>query len=198
MYNVINKSTFIFLAIFFVSCGKIIIKHDNETVVTKTPIQINRSFYSFLKDSFGFSYVENAGNLYGALTPEYSMAIGVKTGTNEDCIFYDGCTDLNGYFLIISDSCGYKILKSWYDLMTTFAPIETAEEALSYACLATGLKPRYSFDIPDQFRIFVKEINTTYSVKIDDGFEVALFDYIVSVHNVRSLRYSCLENSHLQ
>jgi hypothetical protein len=58
-----------------------------------------------------------------------------------------------------------------------FAPIETKEEALSYAILITGNYPQYEFLVPFHYKKYVHKIKSTYSIEKDNYYEVGLFEY---------------------
>ena len=72
-----------------------------------------------------------------------------------------------------------RILKSIGDLGQTYAPIESEDEALSYALAATGLGVRYGLTAQTDLRYFVNRLEDTNVQQIPQGYQVHLFDYKV-------------------
>jgi len=173
-----KKMLFIAAAcVLLLSCCGIRISHDNEVRVTAKPLQIDQSEYSAILTTFKLHRVMPVNDLAGSLVPGYPMAMGRERIKRADCLFYAGCTAPDGFTLIIKTGGGYRIARNQDDLKKFFAPIETREEALSYAFISTGLKPEYTFDLGKNPRTFVWKINSTYSIEKDNGYEVNLFDY---------------------
>jgi hypothetical protein len=161
----------------FFSFYNIKINTDNETRVTSKPLHIDKLQYNFLKDTFKVNGFEPVNDLTGSLNPKYPMVLAFERYKYDNVLFYKGCISVNGYALIIKAEDGYHILRNRNDLKKFFAPIESKEEALSYAYISTGLFPAYKFEIGKSFRKFVSSVNTTYSIKKNGGYEVNLFDY---------------------
>ncbi|MBP7737553.1 MAG: hypothetical protein KA369_16350 [Spirochaetes bacterium] len=159
------------------SCCGMRISHDNEVHVTAKPLQIDQAEYGAIRNTFNLYQVMPVNDLAGSLTPAYPMAMGKERIKRTDCLFYRGCTAPEGFTLIIKTGDGYRIARNQDDLKKFFAPIETREEALSYAFISTGLKPEYKFDLGKKPRTFVWKINSTYSIEKGNGYEVNLFDY---------------------
>ena len=62
------------------------------------------------------------------------------------------------------------------ELAKLFAPIETPEEALSYAIATTGLSAVYDTDLPRSYRFLVDKIEDTHVAQTSTGYEVFLYD----------------------
>jgi hypothetical protein len=159
------------------SCCGMRVSHDNEVHVYAKPLHINQAEYGAIRAAFNLYQVMPVNDLTGSLVPAYPMAMGMERIKRDNCLFYKGCTAPDGFILVIKTGDGYRIARNQDDLKKFFAPIETREEALSYAYISTGLQPVYTFDIKKNFRTFAWSVNTTYSVEKDNGFEVNLFDY---------------------
>lgn len=59
------------------------------------------------------------------------------------------------YGFIIQKDTNFILLETKQEVQEFFAPIESVEEALSYAILVTGDYPRYEFAIPIYFKKYV-------------------------------------------
>jgi len=173
------KKLFFFIIPILISCQDIDIIRTDEKRITEKPNQIDSNYFKFLKDTFHLDSISVTDKLTGSLKPKYSLAFGIKDFTRDSCLFYEGCMFPSGISLIIKDSTNFYLINNIETLKKTFAPIENEEEALSYAFISSGLKPAYDFKIKRRYRKFVDKINTTYSIKKDNGYEVNLFDYIL-------------------
>jgi len=160
-----------------ISCNRIKITHNNQVKIIELPLQIDSTYYSTLTDSFKLDEIQLVDINYGALKPQVKMALGINHNTFHSVLYFNGCMFVSGTSLIVHDSSGFNQICNQQDLKNYFSPIETKEEALSYVYAATGLSPSYNFELKSRYRTFVDTINTTYSIKSDNGFIVNLFDY---------------------
>ena len=125
---------------------------------------------------------------------------GIKEIVNDNCLFYYGCLFSESVCVIIKECSKYHILNNQEDLKTYFAPINSAEEALSYAYISTGLLPKYEFELKTRYRTFVDTISTTYSIEKKNGYEVNLFDYQLcgcGPHTHLMIKYFVAENGNI-
>jgi hypothetical protein len=153
-----------------------------KTIITNEPEYLNVT--DTINKNRRFSSVSN---LLGGLSPAYPMA-----KSNEQ-IAYDGRVSLD----CISLSCHYacwcinflvEINDTIIEIGTKekfreiFAPVESKEEALSFAYALTGLTlfPIYDFSFLKEegidYNVFRKEIKPTSVKELPDGYEVILFD----------------------
>lgn len=160
-----------------ISCNRIKIIHDDEVRVTEKPLQIDSSFHSVIKDTFGLDEIEIVDINYGSLRPKFRLALGIKYGERDSVLYWNGCMFPAGINLIVQDSLGFHLIWNKQDLKKYFSPIETKEEALSYVYASSGLSPSYDFEIKSRYRQFVDTIRTTYSTQSNNGFDINLFDY---------------------
>lgn len=167
---------FLLLVLSLTSC-QLKISNENEVRLKKIPLYIDDKKYQLLKDTFDFDRIDRADLFLGSLSPSYPMAFGISNSRSTVALFNNGCLEASAYSLIIQDSLGFQVINSINGLKKYFAPIDTKEEAISYAYAYSGLKPMYQFDIKPNYRTFTKTINTTYSIESGDGFEVNLFGY---------------------
>lgn len=83
-------------------------------------------------------------------------------------------------YIILTDK-GFKVIRNQEEFKQFFAPVETPEEALSFAVALTGSLPMYEIKVPKKDRymfvkIFTPVIETTHIKEIPEGFKVRLFD----------------------
>jgi hypothetical protein len=159
------------------STKKEFILHENEVQITEKPNEIASEKFQPLADQFQLDFVYQPEMILGGLTPGYPLATGVITGWGNPVLYSTGCLDPRGYVLIAETDTGFVCMRSQEELAAVFAPIDSREEALSYACISTGLEARYDFQLGDTLRLFVDHINTTYVTDHEKGFEVGLFFY---------------------
>jgi hypothetical protein len=82
----------------------------------------------------------------------------------------------------------FQLIGSREKLRDLFAPIESADEALSYALLATGYSTKYEPEDyrlavpgdcdpgPKGYRYYVDTLEDTHVVEVEGGYQVHLFD----------------------
>ncbi len=80
----------------------------------------------------------------------------------------------NGKYSLISQE---SEIKTQSDMQAVFAPIESANEALSYALVVTDLEARYGLKVQDWAIYLVNKIEDTHVEQTADGFVVHLFDF---------------------
>lgn len=98
---------------------------------------------------------------------------------------YGGEATFRCYSLVIHKDGIFQLVSTKEELRALFAPIESADEALSYALLVTEYHARYD---PPAYHsgpcapgglvdnlILVEVIEDTHVVEIEDGYEVYLF-----------------------
>ncbi len=78
-------------------------------------------------------------------------------------------------FAIFQDG-NYKLVIKRSEFKEIFAPIESVDEALSYAMAMTSLSARYDIDPNENVVYLVRQIEETHVEETVDGFYVYLFD----------------------
>lgn len=128
-------------------------------------------------------------DLLGGLNPAYPLAhcqyLPIQhsedpgADATQEYIYRDGCLmpAFNRYAIFKDGQ--FQLLKNPADLQATYAPIETSEEALSYALAATGNMAIYGFEAPPGYRYLIDEIEDTHVVETSEGYRVLLYDYQV-------------------
>lgn len=76
---------------------------------------------------------------------------------------------------VIQDGVGLRLVKGPPDLQAAYAPIETPDEALSYALAATGLDARYGLQRERGLVYAVDTLEDTHVTESDEGYIVLLY-----------------------
>jgi hypothetical protein len=91
-------------------------------------------------------------------------------------LFNSGCSMAFLVRYLVPQEGGFTLVHNLNELAEIFAPIETPEEALSYAIAATGLTAVYDTDLPRSYRFLVDKIEDTHVDHNSAGYEVFLYD----------------------
>jgi hypothetical protein len=90
-----------------------------------------------------------------------------------------GCMLLMDGYYVIREEDGFRVIRTFGELQETFAPIDSPEEALSYALAATGYSASfdgyYGHVAPADYRYFTDRIEDTHVDTVAGGYEVNLF-----------------------
>ncbi|MDX5436953.1 MAG: hypothetical protein LPK03_07150 [Pontibacter sp.] len=146
--------------------------------------QLDSLEYERLKQDLGFWEVSKASPYLGGLGSETSFAYGYAmcgdTSYCQDSKWQGGgfiCTCRN---LIIKRGEEVDVIKNRFELQRAFAPIDSREEALSYAILMTGNYPVFDKSyFKDEYRYFNTKPKPTAIQEFSGYYLVQLFDYEV-------------------
>lgn len=137
----------------------------------------------------GCDFLSEPGDLLGALNPEYPLARCLyfpiqHQQENPDSLdaprlFNEGCLLPVYVRYVISKEGQFAAIETTEDLQEVYAPIETPDEALSYALAATGLEAKYGLQRQPGFRYFQDTLEDTFVIETADGFELLLYHYQV-------------------
>jgi hypothetical protein len=97
----------------------------------------------------------------------------------DEFIYTDGCMMPIYVRYAIEKDGQFQLLKNQGELKATYAPIESPDEALSYALASTGLEARYNLETPSGYRYQVNQLEDTHVVETGDGYDVLLYHYQV-------------------
>jgi hypothetical protein len=131
----------------------------------------------------GCEQIRPPGDVLAALQPAYPvrMCLVLRDASQRlaegEYVYREGCLMSEYVRYVISKDGDLKTLKSVADLQQTYAPIETEQEALSYALAVTGLGVRYGLTAQADLRYFVDELEDTHVKTIPQGYQAHLFDY---------------------
>lgn len=123
----------------------------------------------------------------GGLAPVYPMIECVNWGASGFVgdiyvgeVYLEGChplMSLQSVYYAIFRAGQLELITTTAKLQTLYAPIGSADEALSYAKAVTGLKAQYSFPRLQQVRYLVDRVEATH-VRVQDGeYIVNLYEY---------------------
>ncbi len=130
------------------------------------------------------SYLRAPDALLGGLQPAYPLVqcqLGYDKypAGSESYIIEVGCLDHRWVQYVIFRGGGYQTLANFADFQASFAPVESQQEALSYALATTGLRAYFDLETPQNYRYEVEQIEETFVEQTDQGYRVLLFDYSV-------------------
>lgn len=133
--------------------------------------------------ALGCASLQPPGDMLGGLSPSHPMYICLARrelgkGVDESTYLYrEGCkARLYVRYALWRDG-EFEVLQSQEDLAEVFAPVDSPEEALSYALAVTGLGVRYGLEPVKGYRYFVDELQDSHVIEEQDGYEVTLYDY---------------------
>jgi hypothetical protein len=128
--------------------------------------------------AIGCEYLQSASWWLGGLTPPYPIAACDWSEPGPEGLYSGGCTSprTRGGLVVLRED-RYQLVTSQEQLRALYAPIESEDEALSYAMAATGLGARFSEDIPPEWKLeyLAKEIEDTHVSPSEGGYSVNLY-----------------------
>jgi len=140
--------------------------------------------------ALGCRKLVNPSNLLGALEPPYpiircalaeateceytALAGGYQYKADGDCFYRVGGMDAWSVGYVVFREGAFTLLTTEEAFRALFAPIESADEALSYVLAVTGLDA--SYDLAGlRYTYFVDTIEDTHVERVQDGYLVYLF-----------------------
>lgn len=126
---------------------------------------------------------ETAHDVLGGLDPalpivEYSLLTQEEDTTILN-IYSGHCAFWFYYGYIVNQDGEMKVLDTAGKFKETFAPIDSANEALSYAVAMTGYAPMYNLESIENIDIQTPRLQETSVKKAGDGYVVHLFDWFI-------------------
>jgi hypothetical protein len=128
-------------------------------------------------------------DMYGGLEPSYPIAVCQKEWpSGAQCLRESGGIIHICEQVIVYLDGTFQLIRTREELRDLFAPIESADEALSYALLATGYSVKYApgdyrLAVPGScdpghrwYRYYVDTLEDTHVVEVESGYQVHLFD----------------------
>lgn len=98
---------------------------------------------------------------------------------DERMLYNDGCMMPIAVRLLIQRGDTFQVIHDLDELQAAFAPVESPEEALSYAVAATGFSPWYDVKVERSYRYFVKTLEDTRVQETPQGYRINLYYYQV-------------------
>jgi hypothetical protein len=167
------------VSLFVVACGTpTIIEHPRPTLAADTDI-----FPTYWETRGCYS-----SDLYGGLEPNCPSAY-----CYIDWVSGNQCLGESGGLIHICEQVvvyldgTFQLIGTREELRDLFAPIESADEALSYALLATGYSAKYEPEDyrlavpgdcdpgPREYHYYVDTLEDTHVVEVESGYQVHLF-----------------------
>jgi hypothetical protein len=141
-----------------------------------------------LDKQFGCIQISNASTALGSLSPKLPMVkclfrkpaltlypSGDKDYNSKEGIVREGCM-FSGYrSYIVKQDEEFKLIRTKEEFQSMFAPVETQEEAMSFAVALTGSILKYDTSAPEGYFPVASPIKPTYVEETDGRFKVHLF-----------------------
>jgi len=136
-----------------------------------------------LRTQMGCDQLELPNPLWGAVTPFYPLVACTifQTPPVVEKIEREGYITQHqakpSYYrrYVIWKDNQFQLLKTIDELQRRFAPIESVEEALSYALMATPFQAQYNQTLNSQYRYYVSLIEDTHVVSTDKDYQILLY-----------------------
>jgi hypothetical protein len=129
----------------------------------------------------GCMTIRDTSPLLGGLSPAYPLVYCLsryQRGKNDQdpALFHRACLAGQNYRLALYKDGQIQLVNDLAELQAAFAPIETTDEALSYALATTGLDPLFGYQRNSTFRYLTQQIEDTNVTPTGNGYLVHLFD----------------------
>ncbi len=152
---------------------------DMQVTTPEVTLQIAASEHPALKQKYDLFAVNPAPAYLGSLSPQVAFASGLKAqcGSEQGVVFNGGLLGSCTLYPIQTEQ-GDALINSKASLKARFAPIDSTEEAASYALAATGKQFLTAFkDLSPDFRFYQKRIQRSGVQISANDFQVLLYDY---------------------
>jgi len=191
------KNTVFILILIVILCGcnpRLKVHNEHCTKITTTAQSIDSSKYKFFEDTFHMTFINRAENYLSGLTPKMKILIAYSVGIEGKYYLADpSITNSFKYIIVETSNNKYELIDTNEKFKHFFAPVNSKEEALSFACALSNSEPRYDFsNIKDNFILYQHETNVTNVKELNNGYEVQLFLYQMTgcpPHYYYSTRY---------
>lgn len=133
----------------------------------------------------GCEKIVDVDNFIGGLDPTYPIILCYYPPPKDDrwdveeteYIYKEGCTKPFYVRYVVYRDGGFQLIKNISELQAVFAPIESPDEALSYAIATTGYSAYYDIKPERGYRYHVDELEDSYVTETEEGYNVHLFYY---------------------
>lgn len=166
-------------------------------------VQIAETEHAALAEKFDLFAVSPAPPYLGSLKPQAAFASGLKARCDQDQgVFFNGGRLGSCTFYAIRTDQENALIDSQTSLQARFAPIDTAEEAASYAIAATGNEFLSEFKaLSPDFRFYQKRIQRSGVQIKGNDFQVLLYDqqlFGCGPHPYEAVVYQLSREGHIQ
>jgi len=131
-----------------------------------------------LEEKYSLRTIVQPSEFLGGLSPKVPIVECTFEQENysaDEGIVHKGCLAFIFNKYIILENNSFRLINNGEEFKQFFAPVETPEEALSFAVALTNSYPSYNITIPEQWDVFVSKIEETYVQETPEGFHVHLF-----------------------
>lgn len=206
-----KRISWVLLPILVILTGCSILQGSNSNKVIQHPAPEIRMDHSYFENLGCFNdpaclpenlqnlehpidYITKPGDLLGGLDPSLPLAVASTNGFNAEdelpSVYVNSCM-FQQYirYLVLVDG-EMRLIDSAKGLAAVYAPIESENEALSYAIAATGLSAVYDLHESPNLKWYSNTVEETYVSQTDEGYLVHLFDTFLcgcGPHVVRSV-----------
>ena len=129
--------------------------------------------------ALGCDAIEGPRFYVGGLQPPYAVMECIhETGElpNEDYFKQPAGLDTRYRSFAVYQDGNFRLIIKKSEFREIFAPVESTEEAISYAMAMTSLQARFDLN-PDEMEYLVEVIEETHTEETPDGYLVYLFDW---------------------
>lgn len=124
--------------------------------------------------------ISQPADILGGLDPALPLAVVSTYGFNPEeafpSVYVHRCMVQNYVRYLVQVNGKIRLLDSIEGLASIYAPIESSDEALSYAVAATGFSAVYDMHQNRKLKFYVDAPEETFVRETNDGYVVHLFD----------------------
>ena len=95
----------------------------------------------------------------------------------EGWIYRVGCSEPVYIRYVIFRNSKFQLIKTISEFQSIFAPIESTDEALSYALATNSLSAQFGLGVDPRVKYLANRIEDTHAVTTTDGFVINLYHY---------------------
>ena len=142
-----------------------------------TPSILGVDSSSFIES--GCSQIFNISEALGGLSPKLPMAeclAPIEDENLEEGIVREGCLLPVYRRYIVKQDGEFKLIRTKAEFRSLYAPVQTPQEALSFAVALTDSFPRYDTSPPEDYFPVVASIEPSHAEEKDGAFSVHLFN----------------------
>ena len=134
------------------------------------------------QEEWGCEVLQSVSPLLGGLDPAPLAACivrGYDALPEGEYLYSTGCAYPGYIRYVVAENGSLRLVHNLEELRALAAPIETPEEALSYALASQGLSALYDLSIDSSFRYQTRTLEETHVETTNEGYRVLLFnDYL--------------------
>lgn len=127
-----------------------------------------------------YDYLGKAPALLGGLTPPIPLAVLTSNWyqpiPDVQFMYVKPCLSTKHVRYVVQVEGELILLDSIESMAAVYSPIESADEALSYALATTGYSAVYDLESTPNLKVLVDSLEETYVAETSDGYTVHLFD----------------------